>query len=217
MPLRWRTASRGPCPSYAVVADPREGALRHPPPARRDPQAPGRRQPPPVHLLALLLPLHRPSSGHLFGDRLRRLACRLDAQAHNLLGPPPAPASVTGVHPRMLDEARGPDPRRPQRHLMPSSSRTLAASSIWRRLCSLGHPRRFGGVRLERYPLPVGEVGRVPSASHVAERSRRLASFSDGLTSLFSAVRTSSYPAPMAIDRRVWHPAGRGHGSEEDI
>src|SRR5215213_1159647 len=81
-----------------VVADPREGALHHPPP-RQHPETPRRHQPLPVHLFALLDPLLSPSLSHLLGERLFGLAHYLHAQTQHLLSPPPAPPLVAGIDP----------------------------------------------------------------------------------------------------------------------
>src|SRR5215213_2042040 len=55
-----------------VVADPREGALHHPP-TRQHPEAPRRRQSVPIRFLAFLGPPLGPALDHLFGKGLRGL------------------------------------------------------------------------------------------------------------------------------------------------
>src|SRR5215203_4875555 len=98
-----------------VVRDPREGALHHPS-TRQDPEAFGRHQPLPVHLLALFGPLLGPDLSHLLGNRLWGLAHHLDAQPEDLLGPLSAPTPIASVHPQVL-QARELGPRRLQQQL----------------------------------------------------------------------------------------------------
>src|SRR5215204_1759039 len=81
-----------------VVADPREGALHHPPPRQHCETSRGQKLLP-VHLLAFFGPLLCPELGYLLREWLSRLAHDLDAQTQYLLGPPSAPSSVAGIDP----------------------------------------------------------------------------------------------------------------------
>src|SRR5215216_2222326 len=81
-----------------VVADPREGALHHPPPRQHCEISRGQKLLP-VHLLAFFGPLLCPELGYLLREWLSRLAHDLDAQTQYLLGPPSAPSSVAGIDP----------------------------------------------------------------------------------------------------------------------
>src|SRR5215212_5653734 len=83
-----------------VVADPREGALHHPP-TRQHPETPRRHQPLPIYLLALLGPLLSPALSYVLGERLFGLAHHLHAQPQNLLGPSSAPPPVARVDPQV--------------------------------------------------------------------------------------------------------------------
>src|SRR5215212_5848373 len=94
-----------------VVADPREGALHHPPP-RQHSEAPRRHQSLPVHLLAFLGPLLGPALGHLLGERLSWLAHDLYAQPHHLLGPSLAPPLLSGIDPQLRKAPKATAPHR---------------------------------------------------------------------------------------------------------
>src|SRR5215213_11911539 len=95
-----------------VLREPGEGPLHHPPP--RQSHVPSRRHEPlPVDFLALLGPFSRPNLRHLLWYGLWGLAHNLHAQAHYLLGPPPAPALVACVQPQVLQTGE-PTPRRLQ-------------------------------------------------------------------------------------------------------
>ena len=119
---------------YVIPTDPsseqvrfchlRSDYLHHPPP--RQSHVPSRRHEPlPVDLLALLGPFLCPYLRHFLRNRLGWLAHDLHAQAHCLLGPPPAPSFVSGVQPQVL---RRESPLRADssRSLSPSWSGTFA-------------------------------------------------------------------------------------------
>src|SRR5215203_53143 len=96
-----------------VVADPREGALHHPPP-RQHPETPRRHQPLPVHLFALLDPLLSPSLSYLLGERLFGRACALPPRS-NPTPPQPTSCPSPGSRHRPIGEKdeerdRAPDP-----------------------------------------------------------------------------------------------------------
>jgi len=97
---------------YVIPTDPsseqvrfchlRSDYLHHPPPRQR--HEPSRRhQPLPIDRFALFGPFLCPNSCDVLGDRLRRLAYDVDAQAQDLLNPPPAPPPVTGVDPQVRE------------------------------------------------------------------------------------------------------------------
>src|SRR5215208_4767336 len=137
-----------------VVADPREGALHHPPP-RQHPEAPRRHQSLPVHLLAFLGPLLGPALGHLLGQRLSWLAHDLYAQPHRLLGPSLAPPLVSGIDPQVRKAPLGGQRRAPRTAVVEGSEEVAVREPI-----ELWLPR-FGGVA---EPRDEQDVGSLPSA-----------------------------------------------------